>query len=672
MFRNKVLVRAVPSSSAPPPRFLVRQVSFSADILSLDIIDILCCRLSRRHRLACLPQPPTDVLLVYQRCQSRAAEEVASEIAAAFLDASVTVGEEEDVVCSGSLVAKAVECGLRCLMLDRGWRFLGESIFVESAFSASEERADLCALNVEVRSGLNNDYEFVVSPDAFRFSALKISDVASSSVMETLQHSIKEVSLDGCSLQTACAILPTLQEGHVIGFSKLLPSGLSLDNFMELCSVKHGLETNYSYHAAVKLTCGVSWEKQWLPSPFVLQGPGLQPSPKSVRAPKAMSSLRFFIELLTAWNFFGQNQLVIKEQLLVNSTAILPTWDKAISKMSVQTARTDKDPCLVCTTFMAKDQLPNLDFRTPKPAVFCSSSAQVHEIAQCMDDNGSDNGTRSINHFCASQPIVLTSSFKSQVTLLKPSFSRSKRVNENKTRCSSEQSDAGSSNKLSETDLAKPSHRSSPKASHANPINSSRAILLNQAIQASEYPKRKHTEFLENSGNGETGKVHEKDCSERRNLDTRKSKDYITDVPQDTKSMLDIDKDLFSAKIIQTTSKSMVGKDEINATAKSKRKTTVVKDGLTKKALDHQKDVTEKVAKAKTVSAKDESTSTTKTKVKPDVNKNESIEKVIDHHKRGELRLLTVAELKRFLSAKKAKVGGSKEVLIQRATELLS
>uniref|UniRef100_A0ACD5W629 Uncharacterized protein n=1 Tax=Avena sativa TaxID=4498 RepID=A0ACD5W629_AVESA len=136
--------------------------------------------------------------------------------------------------------------------------------------------------------------------------------------------------------------------------------------------------------------------------------------------------------------------------------------------------------------------------------------------------------------------------------------------------------------------------------------------------------------------------------------------------------MLDIHKDVLSAKIIQTKSKSMVGKDEINATAKSKRKTTVVKDGLTKKALDHQKDVTEKVAKAKTVFAKEESTSTTKTKIKPDVNKNESIEKVIDHHKRGELCLLTVAELKCFLGAKKAKVGGSKEVLIQRATELLS
>jgi NAD(P)H-dependent flavin oxidoreductase YrpB (nitropropane dioxygenase family) len=49
--------------------------------------------------------------------------------------------------------------------------------------------------------------------------------------------------------------------------------------------------------------------------------------------------------------------------------------------------------------------------------------------------------------------------------------------------------------------------------------------------------------------------------------------------------------------------------------------------------IDHQKDVTQKVAKAKTVLAKDELTLTAKTKTKPDVNKNESAEKAIDHQK---------------------------------------
>ena len=185
-------------------------------------------------------------------------------------------------------------------------------------------------------------------------------------------------------------------------------------------------------------------------------------------------------------------------------------------------------------------------------------------------------------------------------------------------------------------------------------------------------PKRKHAEILENSGEGGTVKVHQKDCCEKRNLDTRKSKDCAPNVPQDTASVLHIQKDVFRTKVKPTKSKSMVGKNEITAATTSKRKPEVVKDELTKKAIDHQKDVTKKVTKAKPGSVKDESTSTTKTKTKPDVDKDELTAKVIDHHKRGELRLLTVADLKCFLSAKKAKVGGSKEVLIQRATELLS
>jgi hypothetical protein len=51
-----------------------------------------------------------------------------------------------------------------------------------------------------------------------------------------------------------------------------------------------------------------------------------------------------------------------QEQLLVSCTTILPTWDKAISKLSVQTARTDnsEDLGFVHTSFMAKDQSLNL------------------------------------------------------------------------------------------------------------------------------------------------------------------------------------------------------------------------------------------------------------------------------------------------------------------------
>jgi hypothetical protein len=58
------------------------------------------------------------------------------------------VGEEEALVCSGSLVAEAVRCELRSVMLDHGWKCLGENTYVDSKFDQNEERIDLCAVNV--------------------------------------------------------------------------------------------------------------------------------------------------------------------------------------------------------------------------------------------------------------------------------------------------------------------------------------------------------------------------------------------------------------------------------------------------------------------------------------------------------------------------------------------
>ncbi|KAF0892917.1 hypothetical protein E2562_019571 [Oryza meyeriana var. granulata] len=471
MFLNKVLVRAAPS--APPPPFLLRQVSFPAAVPALDL-DILCCRLSRRHRLACLPQAPSDVLVVYQRCQSCEAAEVVSAIAAASEGAAV--GEEEVVVCSGSLVVKAVECGLRSLMLEHGWRCLGESIYVCSTFAATEERTDLCAVNVEVMLGRNDDIEFVVSPDALRCTTHKFFDFISSDKMETFKNG-KEVILDDCNFQTACTTLPTLREGHVIGFSKILPTGQCLNKFMQLCSLKHGLEADYSYHAAVRIGYGSSLEI-WLPCSLILQGSGLQPAPKSSRASRAMSALQSFMGLLNAWNFFGQNQLVIKEQLLLNSTATLPTWDKAISN-----ARTNKseDPGLVLTNFVMNDQSLTLDFCTPKPAVLCSTSvklwntkAQVTTLS--FDNDGTDSEKAFINYDCQTQPVVRTNLYKSQVTSLKPSFSRRKSEEGHKWKHSSEHN-ADNSDKLRHTSLTNSALVTFPKASHANPVSFSNASL---------------------------------------------------------------------------------------------------------------------------------------------------------------------------------------------------
>jgi hypothetical protein len=60
----------------------------------------------------------------------------------------VVVGAEEASVCSGSLVAEVVWCELRSMMLDHGWRCLGENIYVDLKFDQNEERTDLCVVNV--------------------------------------------------------------------------------------------------------------------------------------------------------------------------------------------------------------------------------------------------------------------------------------------------------------------------------------------------------------------------------------------------------------------------------------------------------------------------------------------------------------------------------------------
>nr|CAD1837473.1 unnamed protein product [Ananas comosus var. bracteatus] len=138
MFRNKILIRASPSSSSN--LFLLPlSLSLSAPLppptLSLDL-ETLCWKLSRQWRLACLLQR-SHILLLYQRAQSDAVARVVAELAEAL--PSIEVGEEEEVK-SESLIAKAVECGLRSIMLDQKWTCVGNNFFVESTFSCSEER----------------------------------------------------------------------------------------------------------------------------------------------------------------------------------------------------------------------------------------------------------------------------------------------------------------------------------------------------------------------------------------------------------------------------------------------------------------------------------------------------------------------------------------------------
>nr|TKV93751.1 hypothetical protein SEVIR_9G246400v2 [Setaria viridis] len=167
-------------------------------------------------------------------------------------------------------------------------------------------------------------------------------------------------------------------------------------------------------------------------------------------------------------------------------------------------------------------------------------------------------------------------------------------------------------------------------------------------------------------------------------------KDYTPSIQEVTKAIPDIEKDVLTAKVVNTKLNSVVAKDEVTAEAKRKAKQDldknvltavtkqktmpeIVKNEFATKVRDNQNDdLKKKVTKSRAKAVDKDILNSKRTKSKPDVASDELIAKVIDHHRRGELRLLTVADLKSFLGAKKSKVGGTKEVLIQRVTELLA
>ncbi|CAN6318405.1 unnamed protein product, partial [Urochloa humidicola] len=161
---------------------------------------------------------------------------------------------------------------------------------------------------------------------------------------------------------------------------------------------------------------------------------------------------------------------------------------------------------------MSKDQSFILDFRTPKPAVLCSSreklwNTEVHKIAHSLGDNDNLSGAGPISDGFKSQLVAPNSSYKPQVTLLKPSFRRSKPEEKSKLRYSSvEHPDADNSNKSSQPD----------------PTGSSSAILHMPVIQVSENLGRNHAELLNKTSQGGGITKAQQVSLGIKNLDTRR------------------------------------------------------------------------------------------------------------------------------------------------------
>ncbi|KAJ3702917.1 hypothetical protein LUZ61_006622 [Rhynchospora tenuis] len=352
MFKTKILVKATQSSS--PSSFFLLPLSLPSSPSATDPplsveLEILSWKLSRKWRLACLAQP-FEILVVYKKSQSDLVDRVVSEFVK--FDPAIRIGVEEEIQ-SGSVIAKALEIALRCAMLDHKWTCVGDNTFVKSTFSTSEERANVCAVNVQVQSEASDEVIFVVSPETLRFSRHQILDLLSSKNMDKFGKK-GEVILESLNFSMACTTLPSLYEGYVVGASKVLPEGESVDKFQDLLSIKHGLILKSNYYIAVQFSYGGCLNKKWFPSSFVLQGSGLTPAPKTIRVSKAVLAFESFIGLLEAWDFFGGGSLIVKEQSLIGNGEAILSWEKV----------TDTLPqCIINAGFSHKD------FRTPKPYI---------------------------------------------------------------------------------------------------------------------------------------------------------------------------------------------------------------------------------------------------------------------------------------------------------------
>ncbi|URE27843.1 hypothetical protein MUK42_34864, partial [Musa troglodytarum] len=394
MFRNNLVVLADPPSSSP---FLLCQLSLlpalsqpTSSSLAAVEVETLCWKISRRLRLACFLHHP-DVFVIYQvqaLTRSRlipnrtgvrsslldssllgrrelnpsplnaplrnSSKEYPASVTRLILNlARMKVGAEEEVA-SASLVTKAVEIVFRTVMLDHKWACVGNNTFVDAAFAGTDERKNVGAFNLRVQSEMDDGFVLLVSPEVLRFSRYKVTDFVSSEVWESFYN----------------------------GVCKLLPDEENFERPEVIWSLKvHGLALNSEYFISVQLAYG-SYAIKWLPSAYILQGPGFSPAPQTSRSVKAVDVIDSFMKIFGAWDFFSQGQLKVKAcsefPTEVSSLGIItkiPVWTMPTNKFPFCMAR-NKENADIQNSLSPKHLISRdlklalgLDFRTPKPGI---------------------------------------------------------------------------------------------------------------------------------------------------------------------------------------------------------------------------------------------------------------------------------------------------------------
>ncbi|XP_068658037.1 uncharacterized protein [Aristolochia californica] len=554
--------------------------------------------------------------LIRERSQAKSAEQALKELTETLTVRDVSIEEE---VKSGSLNAKAIDCGLRSLFLETSnWSCLGDCYIIHSSFAVIEEKNHLETLHVchcshsihfdkTVQTDVSDGFVILASPDVVQFCRFKILDMLSSTTRQQF-HDGEEVIIDDKWHMAPCLVLPSLSEGRIIGVSKFCPAGEDFEHVQRLWSCKHGLTLPNEYFINIQFMHGGLIHTQWFPSAFVLRGAGLTPVPQSIRASKAISALKLFVKIVKDWDFFDAGHLKIKEVSRLGTSSNVCEWTNASSKEYNHVMSNSKTHCLSMplgeTIFSFEDLLSTPDFRTPKPA-YGTISFKGTPNNILIEDGNASSSKYSLNDKCAQESVLRAKTARLGSRFMDQVHSKQKT-------CSDTSAD----------DAFTPVVESSKKILHELKLFQKPSLTLSSITEIDDSVRTLRKDYAENAN----------------------------------KEILQVSGAEGFESCLNVPGKGAIHSSEQETTSSRKSAKQKEKRNGGPVALGCREDTMEKLPKKR---------------AKQPFEHSEITAKVFDYYSKGQLGLLSVLELKSFLVGKKAKVGGRKDDLVQRITSLL-
>ncbi|KAG6512754.1 hypothetical protein ZIOFF_030883 [Zingiber officinale] len=304
---------------------------------------------------------PTSSLSTRQRAQYESVDRALEELLRAMPD--FTIGLEEEVA-SAALVAKAVEIWLRILMMEHKWTCVGDCTFVDSTFAGTEERSNVCALNlVRVQPEMGDDLVFLVSPEVVRFNRCKHGLELKSDyfICVQLRHgSHPNKWFPSAYILQDPVFSPALNSIRSLKALDALESFVKLIeawNFFSLGQLKVKACAYWIYFVVIDFLC----------APIV----------EHVEYTASKKPVQLLTTYLSTWI------LAIQEVSTLGTGTNIPSWIKATNHLACHILKKDTSYSeeFVKKYLICRDLKSSLDFHTPKPSI-CGTRELQHKYVQ--------------------------------------------------------------------------------------------------------------------------------------------------------------------------------------------------------------------------------------------------------------------------------------------------